>query len=68
MSNTIEILRTHHDEIHNTFITQYSNSSIESFNAKIQVIKCTIFDHRNYNCFRFMNLVLAVLDSIQKEL
>ncbi|EJF00437.1 transposase IS204/IS1001/IS1096/IS1165 family protein [Liquorilactobacillus mali KCTC 3596 = DSM 20444] len=48
MSSTIEMLQTHHGEIHNTFITQYSNGPLEGSNNKIKAIKRASFGYHNF--------------------
>ncbi|KRL02278.1 ISL3 family transposase [Liquorilactobacillus capillatus] len=58
MSSTITMLQTHHKEIHNTFITQYSNGPLEGTNNKIKAIKRASFGYRSF--FRFRTRVLYI--------
>ncbi|WP_196479471.1 transposase [Pediococcus acidilactici] len=48
MLSTLKMLQTHHDEIHNTFITQHSNGPLEGLNNKIKAIKRAGFGYRNF--------------------
>lgn len=48
MLSTLKMLQTHHDEIHNTFITQHSNGPLEGLNNKIKAIKRAGFGYRSF--------------------
>ncbi|WP_235804660.1 transposase [Liquorilactobacillus capillatus] len=52
MSSTIKMLQTHHEKIHNTFITQYSNGPLEGPDNKIKAIKRASFGYRSFFSFR----------------
>ncbi|WP_285110341.1 ISL3 family transposase [Pediococcus sp. AC40] len=58
MLSTLKMLQTHHDEIHNTFITQHSNGPLEGLNNKIKAIKRAGFGYRSF--FKFRIRVLYV--------
>lgn len=58
MKNTLKTLEAHHDEIHNTFTTPYSNGPLEGSNNKIKAIKRASFGYRSF--WRFRTRVLYV--------
>ena len=58
MQHTLETLKAHHDEIHNTFTTSYSNGPLEGTNNKIKAVKRVSFGYRSF--FRFRTRVLYV--------
>nr|WP_284143077.1 transposase [Pediococcus acidilactici] len=48
MLSMFKTLQTHHDEIHNAFITQHSNGLLEGLNNKIKAIKRAGFGYRSF--------------------
>ncbi|WP_125982757.1 ISL3 family transposase [Loigolactobacillus iwatensis] len=56
MQSSLEMLETHHDEIHNTFIYHYTNGPLEGSNNKVKAIKRVSFGFRSF--FRFRTRVL----------
>lgn len=58
MKGTLDMLQYHHEDIKNTFNTNYSNGPLEGSNNKIKTIKRASFGFQNF--FRFRIRILYI--------